>query len=177
MKNANPVSWRLSWLPTLFLALLLGGCARSEPKVPSAPKTAADYFTIKVDAHPVRMQLAILRAEMERGLMERREMSHDDGMLFIYLRPQRMSFWMRNTHLPLDIGFFNPAGELVEIYQLHPMDENPVSSHSDRLQFALEMNQGWFKANGVRPGAILDLKTLISAMKERDVDPDKFGLR
>ena len=122
------------------------------------------------------MQLAILRPEMERGLMEKRELGREDGMLFVYLRPQRMSFWMRNTYVPLDIGFFNANGELVEIYQLHPLDETPRASHSDQLQFALEMNQGWFKANNVRPGSRLDMKALVQALHERDFGPAQFGL-
>jgi len=155
---------------------MLGGCGRSEPVAPAKPKTVVDYFSIHVDGHPVRMQLAILRPEMERGLMEKRELGREDGMLFVYLRPQRMSFWMRNTYVPLDIGFFNAKGELVEIYQLHPLDETPRASHSDQLQFALEMNQGWFKANNVRPGSRLDMKALVQALHERDFGPAQFGL-
>lgn len=159
-----------------MLALLFSGCGQSEPAAPPAPKTVADWFTIKVDGRPVRMQLAVMRTEMEQGLMERRELGRDDGMLFVYLRPQRLTFWMRNTPLPLDIGFFSPEGELREIYQLHPFDETTVASRGDQLQFALEMNQGWFKANDVRPGAKIDLKALVAALKERDFAARQFGL-
>ena len=159
------------------MALLLNGCGRSEPVAPPAPKTVADYFTIAVEGHPVRMQLAILQPEMERGLMHRRELGQDDGMLFVYLRPQRMGYWMRNTYVPLDIGFFNSAGALIEIYQMHPLEEFRLVSHNDQLQFALEMNQGWLKANAVRPGARLDLKALVAALRERDFGPEQFGLK
>jgi uncharacterized protein len=176
VKNANPVSRYGRWISVLLLTFLLGGCGQSEPVVPPAPKTAADWFTIKVDGQSVRMQLAVMRTEMEYGLMERRELGRDDGMLFVYLRPQLMSFWMRNTPLPLDIGFFSPEGELREIYQMHPFDETKVSSRSNQLQFALEMNQGWFKANNVRPGAKLDLKAVVAALKERDFAARQFGL-
>lgn len=124
----------------------------------------------------VSMQLAVLRAEMEHGLMGRRDLGRDEGMLFVYLRPQQMSFWMHDTPTPLDIGFFNSRGELVEIYGMQPFDETPTNSRSGSLQFALEMNQGWFAANGVRPGAKLDLKALAAALKARDFAPRKFGL-
>lgn len=177
MKNANPVSWLPRWFVLLILPLVLTSCSQSEPARPAAPKTVADYFTIKVGEHPVRMQLAVLEGEMQRGLMERRELGADDGMAFIYARPTQVSFWMRNTPLPLDIGYFTAAGELIEIYPLHPHDETPVPSRSKAVQFALEMNQGWFKRNGVRPGARLDLKALAAALRERGLDPARVGLR
>lgn len=160
----------------LVIALLVGGCGNSEPAAPAAPKTVADWFTIQVDGHAVRMQFAVLETEMQRGLMERRDLGRDDGMLFVYLRPQRMSFWMRNTPLPLDIGFFDENGVLKEVYQMHPYDETPLPSRSSQLQFALEMNQGWFKANNVRPGAKFDLTAVKAALRERDFTLRQFGL-
>ena len=94
----------------LGLACVWAGCSRAEPVKTVTPKTAADYFTIKVGEQPVRMQLAVLQPEMERGLMERRGLGQDEGMLFVYARPTQMSFWMHNTPTGLDIGFFSPAG-------------------------------------------------------------------
>ncbi len=120
-------------------------------------KSAADFFPVKVGDRIVRMQLAVRPGEMQRGLMERRDLGPDEGMLFVYERPQALSFWMRNTPTPLDIGFFDRAGVLQEVYPLHPFDETPVASRGRELQFALEMNQGWFRASGIKPGAKLDL--------------------
>jgi uncharacterized membrane protein (UPF0127 family) len=84
---------------------------------------------------------------------------------------------MRNTPLPLDIGFFSRGGELKEIYTLLPFDENPIRSRSDALEFALEMNQGWFHDHGIKPGAALDLAALREALKARGLTPEDFGLR
>jgi uncharacterized membrane protein (UPF0127 family) len=78
-----------------------------------------------------------------------------------------MSFYMRNTSLPLDIGFFSPDGELKEIYPMYPFDERTVTSRSSDLRYALEMNQGWFKANGVKPGARIETKALAAALLAR----------
>lgn len=166
-------------LAAIVLGLLASGCERqatggAAPAV--AAKTAADYFPIKVGDKTVRMQIAALPAEMQRGLMERRDLGRDDGMIFVYDRLQKMSFWMRNTPTPLDIGFFDAAGVLQEIYPMHPFDERTVESRGERLRCALEMNQGWFRANGVTPGAQLDLKALAAAMKGRGLDPRKYGL-
>lgn len=161
----------------------LAACGRDQSRAGSAaappaaaPKTVQDFFPINVGDRSVRMQLAIRPAEMQRGLMERRDLGRDEGMLFLYDRPQRMSFWMRNTPTPLDIGFFRPDGTLAEIYALHPFDENTVSSRGDDLRFALEVNQGWYRENGVKPGARLDLKALAAAVRARGFDPAKFGL-
>lgn len=167
----------------LTVAVHGAGCARepgdaSAPKTPAvaAAKSVADYFPIKVGQVVVRMQLAVRPAEMQRGLMERRNLGADDGMIFVYERPQQMSFWMHNTPTPLDIGFFTRDGTLQEVYPLHPFDETSVASRSSELQFALEVNQGWFREKGVKPGAKLDLKALAAALKERGFEPRKFGL-
>ena len=176
VKNANPVSRVGRWLVMLGLALGLAGCSQGEPAKPAAPKSVADHFTIKVGERPVRMQLAVLMPEMQRGLMGRRELGADDGMLFVYAKPDTLSFWMRNTLLPLDIGYFSRSGELLEIYALYPHDEVSVRSISSKVQFALEMNQGWFKRTGVRPGARLDMQALAAALRARGFEPAKFGL-
>ena len=162
---------------TLALALLVAGCPRSGPGADVPPKLVSDWFAIKVGDRTVQMQLAIYSAELEHGLMERRDLGRDQGMLFVYGTPVRMSFWMHNCPLPLDIGFFSPEGELKEIYSMLPFDEAPIRSRDVRLQFALEMNQGWFHDNGVRPGARLDLAALREALKARGATPGDFGLR
>ena len=153
-----------------------GSTATATAAAQTAPKTAADYFPIKVGEKTVRMQFAVRPSEMQRGLMERRDLARDDGMIFVYEKPQQMSFWMRNTPTALDIGFFRPDGVLEEIYAMHPFDEQSIASRGDRLQFALEMNQGWFQENKVKPGAQLDLKAIAAALKARGFEPARFGL-
>lgn len=162
----------------LAAILALTGCRGAKPAAPAAPpKTVADFFDIRVGPKAVRMQLAVTQPEMEHGLMERRNLGPNDGMLFIFDKPQRMSFWMHDTPTPLDIGFFDDGGMLEEIYPLQPFDETTVSSRSTLLTLALEMNQGWFAKNGVKPGAQIDLKALAAALKARGFDPSKYGIR
>ena len=162
---------------TVAVALLLLGCVRRGAEVAPAPKTVGDWFAIAVGGRTVQMQLAVFPAEMERGLMGRRDLAPDQGMIFVYSAPVRMSFWMRNTPLPLDIGFFGPEGELKEVYAMLPYDETAIRSQDTRLQFALEMNQGWFHQNGIHPGATLDLAALRAALVARGATPSDFGLR
>ncbi len=156
--------------------LLMSGCARSQPDHPAVLKTVEDYFTFHLGGHAIRLQLAVTQPEMEHGLMERRGFGRDDGMIFVFSKPQQMSFWMHNTPTPLDVGFFDPAGKLEEIYQMQPFDETTTVSRSKDLQLALEMNQGWFSDNNVKPDMQLDFAELDAALKARGFDPTAFGL-
>lgn len=180
MKNANPVSQVLAL--AVLVSAGLSACAKENAPAAgsaaaaAAQKTVRDFFPIKVGDRTVRMQLAVRSAEMQRGLMERRDLGPDDGMIFIYDKPQQMTFWMRNTPTPLDIGFFTSDGVLEEVLAMHPFDEKTVSSHSRELRFALEMNQGWYRTNGIKPGAKLDQKALAEALKVRGFVPARYGL-
>ncbi len=162
----------------IMLAVAFAACAkdRATGDEPAVRKTVSDFFSIKVGNKTVRMQLAVLPQEQEHGLMERRDLGRDDGMLFVYAKPQQVNFWMRNTPTPLDIGYFDESGTLLEIYAMQPFDETTIPSRSAHIKFPLEMNQGWFAQNGVKPGAQLDLKALAAALNERGFEPRKFGL-
>lgn len=153
--------------------VVLSGCADEKPAV---EKTVADYFPVKIGDRAARLQFAVLPNEQQRGLMERTSLGANDGMIFIYREPQQMSFWMRNTFVPLDIGFFDAKGELREVRQLFPRDERSVKSHGTDLQFAIEMNQNWYRDNGVKAGARLDMTAVKAALKERGFEPRRFGI-
>jgi uncharacterized membrane protein (UPF0127 family) len=166
-------------LALLLAAVALGAFTACGGKdaAAAAPKTVDDHFAIKLGARTVQMQIAALPSETERGLMFRSSLGRDEGMLFVFPRAQQMSFWMRNTTVALDIGYIDSAGVLREIYPMYPLDERPVPSRARDLQFALEMNQGWFKANGVKPGDRLDLAAVRAALVARELRPEAFGLR
>lgn len=166
----------LSGLLLFFTLSLLLSC-REENNASSAAIAPADtWFTIPLSGQPLRLQVMLSQPEMARGLMYREHLGEMEGMLFVYDRPQRMSFYMRNTKIPLDIGFFNQAGQLQEIQPLYPFDESSVRSKSDAIQFALEVNQGWFARHQLKPGASLSLPSLVTALKARGADPLRYGL-
>lgn len=170
---------RLSF-SVLGCVLALGAlvaCGGKSDSAPTVSKTIEDYFPVTIGAQTVKMQIAALPPEQERGLMFRKSMGRDEGMLFVFTAPQRMAFWMRNTTLPLDIGYIDTQGVLREIYPMYPLDERSVPSRAMDLQFALEMNQGWFKTNGVRPGDKLDLKAVAAALRARGLRPEAAGLK
>jgi len=154
---------------------LLTGCG-NEAKPAPAPKTVQDRFAIKVGGQLVQMQVAILPAEMQQGLMYVKSMGADEGMIFIYDQPQQMSFWMRNCEFPQDIGFFDPDGKLKEVYPMYPHDERPVQSLGVR-QFALEMNQGWYRQHRLQAGDEIDLAALADAIRARGKNPANYRLK
>ena len=126
-------------------------------------------YPLRVAGISIEAEIASTPAESSRGLMFRRQLPAEQGMLFIFPKPRTLSFWMRNTAIPLDVGYFDNNGMLREIHPLTPFDERPVRSRYDQLRFALEVNQGWFQRHGVEPGAYLDLADVDAALgRHRD---------
>ncbi len=172
------MTFRRPFFIPLFAVVLLGllaGCG-DEAKQPQVDKSVDDRFPIKVGDQVVQMQVAALPNEMQKGLMFVKAMGENDGMVFVFDAPQPMGFWMRNTLIPLDIGYLDADGTLQEIYPMYPHDERSVRSVAKR-QLALEMNQGWYARHGVKPGAKLEMKALVEALRARGLKPENYGLK
>lgn len=158
-----------------FAALAAGlsfaaGCRGQQEPVQAAavaPLPADAWFTLTLADKPIRVQLALSPQEQARGLMGRQALGADDGMLFVFAEGKRQSFWMHNTPLPLDIGYFDNDGILREVYPLYPFDRTAVPSRRSDIRYVLEMNQGWFARSGIRPGAQLDLAGLNAVVSQR----------
>lgn len=92
----------------------------------------------------------------EKGLMGRTSLSDGEGMLFIFEKPQVLSFWMKGTLIPLSIGFFDSEKRLIDIVEMVPPLPGEAffpSYHSSLpAQYALEAPQNWFKRNKIQPG-------------------------
>jgi uncharacterized membrane protein (UPF0127 family) len=99
----------------------------------------------------MRAEIARSAGERQRGLMYRKDLAEGRGMLFIFDRDQIMSFWMKNTFIPLSIAYIKSDGTILEIKDMRPLDESPVSS-SRGVRYALEAPQGWFNRAGIRAG-------------------------
>ena len=100
----------------------------------------------------IRAETADEEHERAAGLMFRKELAADAGMLFIMPQTGPVSFWMRNTELPLTIAYIAPNGAIMELHDLVPHNERPVPSCFPQVAFALEMPRGWFAKNNVWPG-------------------------
>ncbi|MGB0272349.1 MAG: DUF192 domain-containing protein [Opitutales bacterium] len=174
MKLQPPLSNRLI-LFSVTLCLLLTAChpESEQNNVTAGPTT---YFPIRIGAQLAHLQLALNDAERSKGLMFRDQLKSHHGMLFIFERPAQRHFWMRNTRIPLDLGYFDSFGKLKEIHKLYPYDETSVASRSRQIQIVIEMNQGWYSQQGVLTGAQIDLQALSQAIRSRGFDPSDFQL-
>jgi len=105
------------------------------------------------------VELALTPAQHQQGLMHRTELNDGEGMLFVFDRDQILSFWMKDTLIPLSIAYIAADGRIVEIFDLEPLNRNPVSS-SRSVRYALEVPQNWFNRVGLGPGDRLDIQDL-----------------
>ena len=109
---------------------------------------------LTADGHTIQVYVARSDEQRALGLMHRREMAEDEGMLFMCDRRAVQQFWMKDTPLPLSIAFLAEDGTILKIADLEPHDlESESSDHP--VRFVLEVNQGWFAERGIAPGARL----------------------
>lgn len=125
----------------------------------SVAPSAASPVLLPAHFGEVALQVELARSDQEqqKGLMFRKSMPADQGMLFVFEKEQRLGFWMKNTYLPLSIAFLNSEFEIVDIQDMMPLDENTHVSVSPAL-YALEMNQGWFRQHKIEVGAKLEIR-------------------
>ncbi|BDB25343.1 DUF192 domain-containing protein [Cupriavidus sp. P-10] len=126
------------------LAALAASQAQAQAALPVVPLTAGMYA--------IQAEVAATPAAREQGLMYRKSMPVNGGMLFVFEQKAGHCFWMRNTELPLSIAFLADDGTIVNIEDMAPRSEN---NHCPKaaIRYALEMNQGWFAQKGIRAGA------------------------
>lgn len=104
---------------------------------------------VVVGGRDLHVELAITPTERARGLMWRRRLSSDEGMLFVYTDDREHSYWMHNCYIPLDIAFFDAGGRLVRVAlspaYSDPRDTAPTVGSGAPARFGLEVNIGWFR--------------------------------
>lgn len=115
-----------------------------------------DKKKIKLGSKTIEVEVADTDPKRERGLMFREELPEDKGMLFIFDQERILSFWMKNTLIPLSIGYFDKNKKLLEIHEMTPavLGEREIKTYPSRLpaMYALEMPKAWFARNQIKPG-------------------------
>ena len=158
-------------LGIILVMLLLAGCgggavgsgATAQSSGPRATtdsgNAASDLRTVTIDASggeevEVRVEIADTGPERELGLMGRTALPEDRGMLFVFGEEQEeLSFWMKDTLIPLSIAFMDSEGRIVDIQDMKPLDDEPPHYVSaEPAQYALEVNRGFFEERGVEVG-------------------------
>jgi uncharacterized membrane protein (UPF0127 family) len=104
----------------------------------------------------VKAEIAVSIEERGKGLMYRKSLKDGYGMFFVFDKDEVMSFWMKNTYIPLSIAFIAANGKIIDIKDMYPLDTNSVYS-SRSVRYALEAPQGWFSRAGVKEGDSIKL--------------------
>jgi uncharacterized membrane protein (UPF0127 family) len=99
----------------------------------------------------ITVEIAKTDEERATGLMHRKKLADGEGMIFVFDRDQQLSFWMKNTIIPLSIAFIASDGSIIEIKDMQPNDLSSVRS-SRSVRYALEVPQGWFGRVNVHAG-------------------------
>ena len=111
--------------------------------------------SITINGIPINVEIANNPESRSSGLMHRKELSNDSGMLFCFPNQEPRSFWMKNTEIPLSIAYADDGGQIINIEDMQPFDQKGARSHTP-ASYALEMNQGWFNKNNIFPGDKLE---------------------
>lgn len=129
---------------SLLILLLISGCTKHSYKV-------------VINNAEIEVEIANTPQERERGLMYRTSLKEGGGMLFIHPKPRPLTFWMKNTLIPLSIAFIDEKGRIIFIQDMMPQDSPPYKQYSSPLpaKYALEVPQGWFGREKVSEGAII----------------------
>lgn len=184
--NLADMNFRCGLLAVLLL-IGVAGCQKQAPATPPAPGVStnlADYppgwpptkaqdklpvIPLFLSGKMVEAEVAMKPMELMTGMMFRKKMGENEGMLFVLPYPQRASFYMKNTPLPLQIAYVDVQGTILELHELKPFDEKPAPSAEENIQFVLEMNTGWFTRNQLSTGTVI--RTQAGGLK----DAFRFG--
>jgi hypothetical protein len=115
-----------------------------------APRES-DLVVLDVSGNRLRVEVAGTPEQRARGLMNRRKLADDQGMLFVFDKEETVSFWMKNTRIPLSIAFIAADGTIRQIENMEPYSLESIVSRRSVL-YALEVNQGWFSRHGIEVG-------------------------
>jgi uncharacterized protein len=105
----------------------------------------------------LKIEIADNFSSRQKGLMYRKNLDSDSGMLFIFNSPDILSFWGKNTYIPLDIAFIDDNKKIISIKEIIPLDTRSVRCESP-CKYALETNYGYLKSIGVGEGDYIEIK-------------------
>jgi len=124
----------------VLAALALAACLRTLPTIP-----------VEIAGVQFRVEVARSESEKARGLMHRRVLGERRGMIFVYDADEHLSFWMKNTKVPLTLAFLARDGEILQVEELKPLSLRPATSLR-AARYALELPAGSLQRLGVAPG-------------------------
>jgi uncharacterized membrane protein (UPF0127 family) len=176
-----PLPPALAVAPALALAaavaVAFSGCEPASENTPVSRNEPADFaerFTLRVGGREVRAQVAVTEFETSGGLMWRKALAPDEGMLFVFEKAAQRNFWMRNVPINLALAYIAADGRIAEILAMEAENPTTQESRSTEIRYVLEMPEGWFAANGIATGAQLDLGGVRAALRRRGFSPERY---
>jgi len=106
---------------------------------------------LKIGAHHIKVEVAQTDQQREKGLMFRKQMGRDDGMLFIFDEPAYHAMWMKNTLIPLSVAFLDAQGTILNILDMEPQTLDSHAAAGPAI-YAIETNKGWFDGKNIKAG-------------------------
>ncbi len=143
---AGPITTALTALGVCVMALWATASSAQD-----RPQLALQRVELTAGMHRIDAQVAQTPQQRQTGLMHRREMPAQEGMLFIFEQPGVQCFWMKNTLLPLTAAFVADDGTIVNLADMKPQTTDSHCS-AKPVRYVLEMNQGWFGKKGIKAG-------------------------
>lgn len=110
----------------------------------------SESVTLSIGKQTIPAEIAATRQSREQGLMQRKQLCEDCGMLFVFERAGRYGFWMKDTDLSLAIAFIDAGGRILNIAEMQADTTNAYYPEGNAL-YALEMNEGWFARHRIKP--------------------------
>jgi uncharacterized protein len=126
----------------------------SSAQAQDAPQLNLQRLQLTAGMHLIDTQLALSPEHRTIGLMFRKDMPQNEGMLFVFEQASNQCFWMKNTLLPLTAAFVADDGTIVNLADMKPQTTDSHCS-AKPVRYVLEMNQGWFAKRGINAGTKL----------------------
>lgn len=141
-----------TWVPpTALVGTPIPGAEATLTAAPRLNRSAMSFENSKGETVNMTVEIANDEPSRELGLMFRASVPENEGMLFDFGSDTTSTFWMANTILPLSIAFIKADGTVLDIKDMQPLDQNTISA-SGPYRYALEANQGFFRAHNIVPG-------------------------
>jgi len=146
---------------TLTFALISLSCRPPVPnrqspianrQSPEAPRPSLPTTELRVKDARIFAEVVTRPEDRAFGLMFRRSLAPDSGMLFVFDTDNSQRFWMKNTLIPLSIAYITRDSLITDVLEMAPLDTTTPYASTKPVLYALEMNSGWFQTHGIKPG-------------------------
>ena len=146
------------------------GCSAGQGEQLPRPADAR-FVEVKIDRWRIRAEVADTPELRRKGLQHRQDLPGGCGMLFIFEEETPVTFWMKDTFIPLSIAFMKADGTITQIETMQPESRLLIPSR-EPARYALEVRQGWFEDHAVKPGMRAEIPEAIPSPPEPEAEPE-----